>query len=37
MSWDELRQGAQDYTLTDDERSLYETVRGIDWLLLTEE
>jgi hypothetical protein len=33
MTWDDLRQGAEEYPLTDEQRNAYETIRGIDWQL----
>jgi hypothetical protein len=32
-TWPELRRRAQAYALTDHERDIYDTIRGIDWLL----
>ncbi|HVW81008.1 MAG TPA: hypothetical protein VHB69_08740 [Mycobacteriales bacterium] len=32
-SWSELQQKAEHFTLTDDERTVYDTVRGINWML----
>ena len=37
MSWEDLQQGADDYTLTDEQRSIYDTIEGIDWLLAADE
>jgi hypothetical protein len=33
MSWEELSELADSYTLSADERSIYEAIRGIDYLL----
>jgi hypothetical protein len=33
MSWSELRRRARAYTITDDQRSIHDTIRGIDWML----
>jgi hypothetical protein len=32
-TWSELHRRAQAYALTDSERDIYDTIRGIDWLL----
>jgi hypothetical protein len=32
-TWPDLQRRADVYALTDDERSLFDTIRGIDWLL----
>ena len=31
--WIELQQRAQHFALSDEERTIYDTVRGIDWML----
>jgi hypothetical protein len=31
--WAELERRASDFALTDDQRSIYDTVRSIDWML----
>lgn len=33
LDWSELRRRAESFALTDEQRSLYDTIRGIDWML----
>ncbi len=32
-TWAELERRASNYALTDDERGIYDSIRGIDWML----
>lgn len=32
-TWADLQERAGDYALTDDERSIYDAIRSIDWML----
>lgn len=33
MDWNELRDRGEDFTLSDEQRDVYEAIVGIDWLL----